>query len=72
MLSVSNGYSPLEIAQLLKALGCDGALYLNGGGATVGVMEDENGQYAKFSQSHATNSTHNPGLAAAWMIVTKR
>ncbi|WP_022829434.1 phosphodiester glycosidase family protein [Sphingobacterium paucimobilis] len=72
MLSVSNGYSPLEIAELMKALGCDGAVYMNGGGATVGVRETEGGVYEKFSQSHATNATHNPSLASAWMIVTKR
>lgn len=72
LLSVSNGYTPLELAQLLKALGCDGAVYLNGGGATVGVMEDASGSYAKFSQSHATNLNHNPSLASSWMIVTRR
>ncbi len=72
MLSVSNGYTPAEIAELMKALGCDGALYMNGGGATVGVLEGQGGTYEKFSQSHATNATHNPSLASAWMIVTKR
>jgi len=72
LLSVSNGYTPVELANLLKALGCVGGVYLNGGGATVGVLENSDGVYDKFSQSHATNLNHNPSLASSWMIVTKR
>lgn len=72
-LSVSNGFSPSEIADLLKALGCEGAVYGNGGGATLGVLEDPNsGTYNVFTVSHATNPNHNPGLASSWMIVTER
>lgn len=72
-LSVSNGYSPKEMAELLKALGCEGAVYLSGGGGTIGVLEDSNsGAYNIFSVTHATNPNHNPSIPSAWMIVTER
>lgn len=71
--SVGNGYTRREIAELLKALGCEGGLYLMEGGASVGVIEDANsGAYNPFSRTHATNPDHNPPLASSWMIVTER
>ncbi|NGM60638.1 phosphodiester glycosidase family protein [Sphingobacterium sp. SGG-5] len=71
--SISNGFSPDEMAEFLKALGCEGAVYMNGGGATVGVLEDpNNGAYNVFSVSHASNLNHNPSIASSWMIVTDR
>src|SRR5690606_12692318 len=33
LLSVSNGFTPVELSHLMKSLGCEGAVYLNGGGA---------------------------------------
>jgi len=72
-LSVSYGFTPSELAQFLKALGCEGAVYMNGGGATVGIMEDsDSGVYNVFSRTHATNPNHNPSIASSWMIVTER
>jgi len=71
--SVGNGYTRREIAELLKALGCEGGLYLMEGGASVGVLEDTNsGSYRPFSRTHASNPDHNPPLASSWMIVTER
>ncbi|NGM66701.1 phosphodiester glycosidase family protein [Sphingobacterium sp. SGR-19] len=71
--SVGNGYTRREIAELLKALGCEGGLYLMEGGASVGILEDTNsGSYKPFSRTHATNPDHNPPLASSWMIVTER
>ena len=72
MTSVSNGFSPKEMAELLKALSCEGAVYLTGGGATIGILEDNNGAYNIFSVTHATNLSHNPSVPSAWMIVTER
>src|SRR5690606_12263033 len=70
---ISNGFSPDEMAEFLKALGCEGAVYMNGGGATVGVLEDpNNGAYNVFSVSHASNLNHNPSIASSWMILTER
>lgn len=71
--SVGNGYTRKEIAELLKALGCEGGLYLMEGGASVGVVEDtDSGEYKPFSRTHATNPDHNPPLASSWMVVTER
>lgn len=67
------GYTRHEIAQVFQALGCEGGVYLMEGGASVGVIEDENnGEYKPFSRTHATNVNHNPPLASSWMIVTER
>lgn len=72
-LSVGNGYTRQEIAEFLKALGCEGGLYLMEGGASVGIVEDANsGDYHPFSRTHATNPNHNPPLASSWMVVTER
>ncbi len=71
--TISNGFSPDEMAEFLKALGCEGAVYMNGGGATIGVLEDpNNGAYNVFSVSHASNLNHNPSIASSWMILTER
>lgn len=70
--SVSNGFTRNEIANFLKALGCEGGLYLMEGGASVGIIENKNGDYEVFSRTHATNISHNPPLASSWMVVTDR
>lgn len=72
-LSLSNGFSPVEMAEIMKGVGAAGAVYMNGGGATVAVVENPaTGQYDKISQSHATNDNHNPSLAICWTVMVKQ